>query len=213
MTMYFMKHGKQTKVKSDSGDEIIQIVGDPDQEPSCPRIFSLNDQIIKTDFTSTRLKALNVGIRDQNDLYDIPNEGKTLDQRLQEDFAEFVGYFSAVLQMDQIPKRINNEYRFSLFVYSNEPIHFAERIAVNLPQQRQIIARWPSKPMLNYSLMEKDVIQVKNQQKDKIVKSSFLRRKSNLVNVSVPTVSQSYLQQYFIDYQGIKDQGLFEVFQ
>ncbi|KAA6361089.1 MAG: putative cysteine proteinase, partial [Streblomastix strix] len=210
MTMYFMKHGKKVKSQSVTGDEVINIIGDPDQEPSSSRIYSMNNQIIKTDFNFTRLKVLNVGIENKDDIYNHSNEDQTLDQRLEEEFSEFIGYFSAVLQMNEIPQRINNPFRFSIFVYSNEPIQCARQLPIFLPQERSIISKWPFKPMLNYSLMEKGTLQVKNIANNQIIEKNFLRKRSQFVNVSTPIVSQAYLKQQFFDHQGIKDQGFFE---
>ncbi|KAA6362822.1 MAG: hypothetical protein EZS28_041651, partial [Streblomastix strix] len=212
VTVYFMKHGKKVKSQSETGDEVINIIGDPDQEPSSSRIYSMNNEIIKKDFNFSRLKVQNVGTENKDDIYSHSNEDQSLDQRFKKEFSEFIGYFSAVLQMNEILQRINNPFRFSIFVYSNEPIICARQIPIFLPEERSIITQWPSKPMLNYSLMEKRTIQVKNIIKNQLVEKNFLRKRSQFVNVSTPIVSQAYLKQQFFDHQGIKDQGFLEVF-
>ncbi|KAA6382208.1 MAG: putative calpain, partial [Streblomastix strix] len=88
ITVYFMKHGKKVKSQSETGDEVINIIGDPDQEPSSSRIYSMNNEIIKKDFNFTRLKIMNVGIENKDDIYSHSNEDQSLDQRLEEEFSE-----------------------------------------------------------------------------------------------------------------------------
>jgi hypothetical protein len=42
MTMYLMKHGRTIESEDSSGNAIIDIIGEPDNEPSNPRIYYEN---------------------------------------------------------------------------------------------------------------------------------------------------------------------------
>lgn len=78
---------------------------------------------------------------------------------MEEEFADFVGYFTAVMRLYEIPKRTQNELRFSVYVFSNEPIQ-CSRIPVHVPEERTIISLWPSKPMMRFGVQDINTVKV-----------------------------------------------------
>lgn len=69
--MYLMKHENQVKSQTNNENERLDIIVDHNSEPLNPRIYSKNKQIIKTSYTHSNLKVLNVGIRNNEDFNDI----------------------------------------------------------------------------------------------------------------------------------------------
>ncbi|KAA6385844.1 MAG: putative cysteine proteinase [Streblomastix strix] len=215
ITMYLYKHEKLIKTKTKQGQFINKLVGDPSQQPSSARIYSNESKIISTNHNTSYLKVLNVGIRDKYDLYDIPNKDKTLDQVMQEQFADFVGYFTTVMQINPIPKEPigDGQLRFSLYAYSNEPIQFAQFVPIHQQQERSIVSIFPSKPMMNFAMQEKEIMCIEDEKTEQQIDTCLLKRKSGLVNVSVPITSKAIIQQYFLDENGKQSKGLLEIFQ
>ncbi|KAA6399447.1 MAG: putative MIT domain protein [Streblomastix strix] len=212
VTMYFLKHGRKVKKQTNTGKEIIKIIGDPNFEPSTPRMYSIDPNIITVSAGSSHIKVLNVGIRDQDDLYEKLKKDQKDDPTMEEEFADFVGYFTAVMRLYEIPKRTQNELRFSVYVFSNEPIQ-CSRIPVHVPEERTIISLWPSKPMMRFGVQDINTVKVGSATLAQWIDKQFLRRKSGLVNVSAPIASKNKLMQFFTDDNGQKDEGLFEIFQ
>ncbi|KAA6323877.1 MAG: hypothetical protein EZS28_054260, partial [Streblomastix strix] len=171
--------------------------------------------MIITSTNTSHLKVLSVGIRNEDDLYDIcdvSEKDKSADQKMNDEFSQFVGYFSSVMILNEIPKK-QKDLRFSIYVFSYEPIECAKRIPVHIPEERTIISSWPSKPEMNFGTDDGINIEIGSASNGSWIKQQLIRKKSSLINKSSAITSKRNLQQYFLDWKGNKDIGMLEIFQ